>query len=85
MLALLSATLMLVDVFVAVMEVTVSVAIMLLEVSATLRSFCNISAANIWVTIIEIMQVGVSVAIMPVVFSTVHYAHNYCCCNYAGA
>ena len=86
MLVVFSATLRLEDLFVAVMKVTVSVAIIQLEVFATLGSFCNISAANIWVTIfIEIMQVGVSVAIMPVVFSTVHYAHDYCCCNYAGA
>ena len=38
----------------------------------------EVSAANIWVTIfMEIMQVGVSVAIMQVVFSTMHYAHDY--------
>ena len=53
---LLSATLMLVDLFVAVMKVIVSVAIMQFEVSATLMSV-KISAANTWVTIfIEIMQ-----------------------------
>ena len=53
---LLSATLMLVDLFVAVMKVTVSVAIMQFKVSATLMSV-KISAANTWVTIfIEIMQ-----------------------------
>ena len=45
----------------------------------------EISAANMWVTIfIEIMQVGVSVAIMKVVFSTTHYANDYFYCNYAG-
>ena len=43
------------------------------------------SLANMWVTIfIQIMHVGVSVAIMQVVFSTVHYAHDYFYCNYAG-
>ena len=42
------------------MKVTVSVAIMQLEVSATLMPV-KISAANMWVaTFIEIMQVGVS-------------------------
>ena len=65
-------------------KATVSVAIMQLEVSATLTRV-KVSAANIWVTIfIEIMQVGVSVEIMQVVFSTVHYAHDYFYCNYAG-
>ena len=60
MLAVLSATLMLVDLFVGVMRVAVSVAIMQLEVSATLMSV-KISAANMWVTIfIEIIQVGES-------------------------
>ena len=77
-------TLVLVDLFVAVMKVTVSVAIMQLEVSATLIP-AKISAANMWVTIFfEIMQLGVSVAIMLVVFSTVHYVHDYFYCNYAG-
>ena len=50
------ATLMLVDIS---YKATVSVAIMQLEVSATLMRV-KVSAANIWVTIfIEIMQVGV--------------------------
>ena len=41
----------------------------------------TVSAANMWVTIfIVIMQMGVSIAIMQVVFSEVHYAHD---CNYA--
>ena len=45
----------------------------------------NVSASNIWVTIfIETMQVGVPVAIMQVVFSAVHYAHDYFYCSYAG-
>ena len=75
---------MLVNIFVAVMKVTVSDAIMQLEVSATLMPL-KISAVNMWVIIfIEIMQVGESVAIMQVVFSTVHYAHDYVYCNYAG-
>ena len=64
----LSATVMLVDLFVAITQVIVSVAIMQLAVFA----------ANIWMTIfIEIMLVGISVAIMQVVFSAVHYAHDY--------
>ena len=84
MLVLLSAVLMLLDLFVPVMKVTVSVAIVYLEVSATLMQV-KVSAANMWVTIfIEIMGVGVSVAIMQVVLSTVHYAHDYFYCNYAG-
>ena len=38
-----------------------------------------------WVTIfIVIMQMGVSVAIMHVVFSVVDYAHDCFYCNYAG-
>ena len=45
----------------------------------------TVSAANIWVTIfIVIMQKGVSVAIMQVVFSAVHYARDCVYCNYAG-
>ena len=75
---------MLVNLFGAVMKVTFSVAIMRLEVSAT-RMQVKGSAVNTWVTIfIEIMQLGVSVAVMHVVFSTVHYAHGYFYCNYAG-
>ena len=75
MLVVLSATLMFVDLFVAAIKVTVSVAITQLEVSA----------ANMWVTIFfEIMQVRVSVAIMQVVLSTVYFAHDYFYCNYGG-
>ena len=45
----------------------------------------TVSAANMWVTIfIVIMQMGVSVAIMQVVFSAVHYVHDCVCYNYAG-
>ena len=84
MLLVISATLMLVDLFMAFTKVTVFVSIMQLEVSATLIPV-NISAANTCVTIfIEIMQVGISFATMQVVFSTVHYAHDYFYCNYAG-
>ena len=62
----LSSTIMLVDFFVAFMQV-------------------KVSAANMWVTMIfEIMHVGVSVVIVQVVFSAVHYAHDYFYCNYAG-
>ena len=50
--------------FDAIMQVTVSVASMHLEVSAALMQVI-ISPLNIWVTLFaEIMQVGVSVAIM---------------------
>ena len=84
MLVVLSAALILVDLFLSVTKGTVSIAIMQLEVSATLMQV-KISAAYIWVTIfIEIMQVGVSVAIIQVVFSTVHLCtHDYFYCNYA--
>ena len=41
--------------------------------------------ADTWVTIfIVVMQMGVSVAVMQVVFSTVHYAYDCVYCNYAG-
>ena len=84
MLLVLSATIMSVDLFVAITQVIVSVAIMQLEVSATFMKV-EASAANIMVTIfIEIMRVGVSVAIIQVVFSAVHYAHDYFYCNDAG-
>ena len=75
---------MLVDLFVTITQVTVPVAIVQLEVSAAFMQL-KVSAANTWVTIfIEIMQMGVSVAIMPVIFSAVHYSHDYFYCNYAG-
>ena len=52
---------------------------MQLEVSAAFMQV-KVLAAKMWVTIfIEIMYVGVSVTIMQVVFSTVHYAHDYFC------
>ena len=45
----------------------------------------TVSAANMWVTIFtEIMRMGVSVAIMQVVSSAVHYAHDCVYCNYPG-
>ena len=38
----------------------------------------KVSEANVWVTIfIKTMQVGASVAILQVVISRVHYAHDY--------
>ena len=75
---------MLVDLFVANMQVTVSVAIKQFEVFSAFMQV-KVSAANIWVTIfIEIMQMGISVAIIQGVFSAVHYAHDYCYCNYPG-
>ena len=77
-------TIMLVDLFVAIMLVTVSVANMQLEVSVAFMQV-KICATNMWVTIfIEIKHKGVSVVIMQVVFSAVHYAHDYFYCNYAG-
>ena len=45
----------------------------------------EVSAGNMWVTIfIVVMQMGVSVAIMQVVFSAVDYAHDSFYCKYAG-
>ena len=57
---------------------------MQLEVSAA-HMQVTVSASNIWVTIfVIIMQMGVSFAIMLVVFSTGHYAHDCFYCNYVG-
>ena len=71
------------DLSVAIMQVTGSVATMQLEVSAVLVQVA-FSAANMWVTIfILVIQVGVSVAIM-LVFSPVHYAHHCFYYNCAG-
>ena len=43
------------------------------------------SAANWWVTIfIVILWIRISVAVMQVVFSAVHYAHDCFHSNYAG-
>ena len=45
----------------------------------------TVFAAKMWLTIfVVIMQMGVSIAIMLVVLSAVHYAHGCCYCNYAG-
>ena len=65
----------LVDLFVAIMQVTVSVAIMQLEVSAAFtqagESFCSKYMGKIF---FETMQVGVSVAIMHVEVFKVHFS-----------
>ena len=46
----------------------------------------KVSVANMWVPIfVVIMQMGLSVTIMQVVFSAVHYAHNYFYYNYAAS
>ena len=45
----------------------------------------TLPAANMWVTmVIVIIQVGVPVAIMQVLYSAVYYAHDWFYCNYAG-
>ena len=70
----LSVRVILVDLSVAVMYKAVSVAILQLEVSAALmHSFRSEYVSD--VTFIVIMQVGVSVAFMQVLFSAGHYAH----------
>ena len=75
---------MLMDLCVAIVQVTFSVAVTLLEVSAA-HLQVTVSAANMWVTtFFVIMQMGVTVAIMEVVFSAVHYAHDCLYCNYEG-
>ena len=44
-----------------------------------------VSATKMRATIfVVIMQMGVSVAIMQVVFAALHYVHDCFCCNYAG-
>ena len=69
--------------FVAIIQVTVFDAIIQLEVSAAFMQV-KVPAANMCMTIFtEIMHVGVSVAIMQVVFSTVYNAHGYFYCDYA--
>ena len=73
----LSVTTVLVDLFNAFTQVTVSAVIMLLKVSVALIQV-TVFAANIRVTIfIVIMQIAVSFAIMLVVFSATHYAYDY--------
>ena len=76
MLVVLSATFMLVDIFIAIIQVTVAAAFMQAG-----ETFCRKYMGN---NFFEAMQVGVSVAIMQVVFFTVHYAHDYLYCSYAG-
>ena len=45
----------------------------------------KVSAADMWVTIfVLVMQMGVSLAIVQVVFSAVHYADGCFYFNYAG-
>ena len=82
MLVVLSATIILVDLFVAFKQVIVCVAIIQLEVSAAFMQV-KASAANMWVeNFIHIMHVAISVAIiMQVVFSAMHYAHDYFYCS----
>ena len=69
----------LVDLSVTIMQEIVSVAVMQLEVSAA-HMQVTVSVANMWVTIF----IEVSVAIMQVVFSAVHCAHDCVYCNYGG-
>ena len=70
----LSVTGMLVDLSVTIVQVTVSVALMQLEVSVAHMQVI-VSATNMWMTIVIVM--GVSAAILQVVFSGVHYAFDY--------
>ena len=45
----------------------------------------TVSAVKMWLTIfVVIMQIGVSIATMQVVFSAVYYAFDCFFCNYAG-
>ena len=61
-------------------EVVLFVTRMLVDLSVAIKQV-TVSAANMWVTIfIIIMHMG---AIMQVVFSAVHYAHDCFNCNYA--
>ena len=77
-----SVTGMLVDLSVAIMQVTVSVVIMQLEVYEAGDRFCSKYVGGNF--FIVIMQMGVSLAVMPVRFSAVHFAHDCFSCNYAG-
>ena len=65
---------MLVDLPVSIIQVTVSVTTIHLEVSAAHMQVTG-SAENMWMTIVVIIQMGVSVAIMLVVFSAVDDVH----------
>ena len=74
MLVVLSATIMLMDLFVAIMQVTFCF-------NYAVRSFCSVGetfcSKYVGDNFYWIMYVGVSVAIMQVVFSAVDYAHVY--------
>ena len=83
MLVVLSATFILVDLFVVIIQVTVSVKIMQLEVSAPFMQV-KVSAANMWVTIfLEIMDVEVCYNHAGSIFYSA-LSHDYFYCNYAG-
>ena len=72
---------LLVDLSVAIIQVTVSVAILQLEVFVA-HTQVTVSAVNMWVKIfVVIMYMEVSVTIMQVVFSKAHYAHDCFYCN----
>ena len=72
------------DIFIAITQVTGSIAIMQLQVFAALLQV-TVSAANMRVKIfILIMQMGDTVAIMQVLFSAVDYVYDCFNCNYAG-
>ena len=63
------------------MSVVLSSTIMLVDFFVVFMQV-KVSAANMWVTMIfVIMHVGVSGVITQVVFSAVHYAHDYFYCN----
>ena len=70
--------------FVTGLLVDLSVMIKQLEVFGA-HMQVTVSAAKMWLAIfVVIMQMGVSVAVMQVVFSALHCAHNGFYCNYAG-
>ena len=83
MLVVLCATFILVDLFVAIMQVTVSAEIMQLQVSGPFLQV-KVSAGNMWVTIfIEIMDVEVCYNHAGSIFYSA-LSHDYFYCNYAG-
>ena len=74
---------MLVDLSIAIIQVTISVAYIQCEGSAALMQVI-FSATNMWIKIfIAIMLVGVPAAITQMVFSDVHYVQDCFSCNYA--
>ena len=79
----LSAAIMLVDLFVAITQVIVSAVVMRLEVSAAFMQV-KVSASNMWGQFFLKLCTWESVAIMQVIFSAAHDAHDYFYCNYAG-